>query len=162
MKRRRSSVTGRFLCGDGAHAVVTVTTRGKASRAHRREPCAECPWRKDVPTGVFPPDAFRHSANTAEDGALHRFACHMSGGDKPATCAGFLLRNARHNMAVRLSIIQGRYDPDDVGNGGAPLYESYRAMAIANGVAPNDPALARTRADDEESRHARAVLKPPA
>jgi len=101
----------------------------------------------DLPTGVFPAQAFRISAPTAYDAATEMFACHMTGSRKPTTCAGFLLANSANNIAARIAqmfhldmrLVSSPY----------PLYPSYRAMAIANGVAADDPALALCRADDE-------------
>jgi hypothetical protein len=75
----------------------------------------------------------------------------MSGAGEPATCAGFLLRGAENNLAVRMAIMEGRLDPADVNDGGVQLYEGYRSMAIANGVPADDPAIARCRGDDEVS-----------
>jgi hypothetical protein len=120
---------------DHNHAVVTVEGKGIG---YRRAPCPTCPWRKDA-TGVFPAEAFRLSAGTSYDMAQSAFACHQSGQKRPATCAGFLLR-AHHNLAVRLAHSAGRIG-DDVTDGGCDLHEDYRAMAIANGVAPDDPVL---------------------
>jgi hypothetical protein len=118
------------------HQVVTVEGgRG----GYRRKPCSDCPWRIDA-TGEFPPEAFRHSANTAYDMSKHSFACHQSGASKPATCAGFLLRGAEHNLSVRLQRMDGRIG-QDVTDGGHELHASYRAMAVANGVDPEDEAL---------------------
>jgi hypothetical protein len=118
------------------HQVVTV--EGGQS-TYRRSPCSECPWRKDA-TGAFPPEAFLLSAHTAYDMNQHTFACHQSGTKKPAVCAGFLLRGAAHNLTVRLGYMTGRF-ADDVVDGGVELHESYRAMALANGVDPADPIL---------------------
>lgn len=119
-----------------------VTTFG-GTDAYRRTPCGGCPWRQDT-TGTFPAEAFRHSARTAEDMSEVSFACHEAGSSKPITCAGFLLRGASHNLSVRLGFITGRYQ-DDVSDAGLALHPSYRAMAEANGVPPEDPALARCR-----------------
>ena len=121
------------------HQVVTVAG---GSGLYRRKPCSDCPWRVDA-TGQFPAEAFRHSAATAYDMATHTFACHQSGSQKPATCAGFLLRGADHNLSVRMGRRGGKYR--DVVDGGHTLHGSYRAMAIANGVDPNDPVLAPCR-----------------
>lgn len=118
------------------HQVVTVT--GSHGR-YRRKPCSDCPWRLDA-VGEFPPEAFRLSAPTAYDMAQNKFACHQSGSKKPATCAGFLLRGADHNLTVRLARIQGTIR-DDVTDGGVMLHADYRAMAVANGVSPDDPIL---------------------
>ena len=121
------------------HQVVTVTGGGAR---HRRQPCSDCPWRLDA-VGEFPAEAFRHSASTAYDMSQVMFSCHQSGAEKPATCAGFLLRGADHNLGVRLKRMRGEYL--DVVDGGHELHESYRAMATANGVPSDDPLLAPCR-----------------
>lgn len=129
--------------GEG-HEVLTVV-EGKGS--FRREPCKTCPWRTDA-VGEFPAEAFREAANTAYDIADKTFGCHTSGSAKPAICAGFLLRNADNNMQVRLLQMQGRLDIQKVHDGGVDLFDSYRTMAVANGVDPGDPVLAQCRAND--------------
>jgi hypothetical protein len=121
------------------HQVVRVEGGGGS---YRRQPCSDCPWRVDA-VGEFPAEAFRHSANTAYDMARESFACHQSGAEKPATCAGFLLRGAEHNLGVRLKRMQGQCL--DVADGGHELHGSFREMAIANGVAADDPALSLCR-----------------
>lgn len=157
---RKVRETGVFDCGDGAHQVVTLASDNvgepgqkpgqKPRFAHRATPCQQCPWRTDVPTGVFPASAYRHSASTAYDGAMNVFSCHMQGKVKPATCAGFLINGADHNLGVRFAILHDRYNPQAVNDGGVPLYKSYRAMAVANGVGPDDPVLDRCRGEDED------------
>ncbi|WP_417546476.1 DUF6283 family protein [Marinobacter sp.] len=129
---------------DDDHQVVTVVSSGEGKSRYRREPCPDCPWRRDA-VGVFPADAFKVSAKTAYDMADSTFGCHSSGSSKSATCAGFLLKGADHNMSVRLSLIQGRLDLSKVSDGGHELFESYREMAEANGVSPDDPVLAPCR-----------------
>lgn len=119
------------------HQVVTV--EGAARTLYRREPCPTCPWRLDA-TGEFPAEAFRHSAETAYDMSRHVFSCHESGQKKPALCAGFLLRGADHNLAVRLHRMNGAVG-DDVSDGGHALHADYRAMAIANGVDEDEAVL---------------------
>lgn len=138
----RARVTRRRLAGED-HAVVTVEGGGDA---YRREPCPTCPWRLDA-TGEFPADAFKLSAHTAYDMAAAMFACHSSGAAKPATCAGFLVAGADHNLSARLGHCRGLYR--DVTDGGHELHPSYRAMAVANGVDPADPVLAPCRGVDE-------------
>jgi hypothetical protein len=59
-------------------------------------------------------------------------------------CAGFLLQSAAHNLSVRMarqdfSHVLSRY----------PLFATYREMAIANGVDPDDPALRNCRDDGQ-------------
>jgi hypothetical protein len=50
----------------------------------------------------------RHPANTAYDQSMHQFAYHMSRSEKPATCTGFLLRGATHNIGFRPVVITGK------------------------------------------------------
>jgi hypothetical protein len=139
---RKKPVITRIRPADEHNQVVTVEG---GSGAYRRRPCAGCPWRKDQ-NGSFPAEAFRQSAETAYDMSTHTFACHESGTKKPAICAGFLLRGANHNLAVRIAYIKGKL-ADDVTDGGHDLHDNYRAMAVANGVAPDDPALTLCRDD---------------
>lgn len=131
------------------HQVITVHG---GSGNYRRRPCGGpestadrpgCPWRRDA-TGRFPAEAFRHSAGTAYDLSVHKFACHEAGTERPATCAGFLLRGAEHNMAVRMAHI----DPGTLDDGGHRLWPGYRSMAI--GVDPDDPVLAGCRLSPDE------------
>lgn len=117
------------------HQVVSVVG---GSGSYRKTPCGGCPWRVDQ-TGTFPPEAFVHSARTAYDMSSHQFSCNESGAKKPATCAGFLLRGADHNLGVRMRHLRG--EMLDVEDAGLELHEGYREMAIANGVAPDHPDL---------------------
>lgn len=142
MSKRTSQII-KAAPADDNHQVVTVVTRGAETLAHRKKPCKDCPWRKDA-VGEFPPEAFRISAKTAYDMSLETFACHSSGSKRPATCAGFLLRGADHNLSVRLAYVTGRLT-EDFDADGNELFDNYREMAIANGVAPDDPILASCR-----------------
>lgn len=139
MVKSRPTITN-IRPADANNQVVTVEG-GRGS--YRRKPCAKCPWRVDA-VGEFPAEAFRHSASTAYDMAPNTFACHEAGTKRPAICAGFLLRGADHNMAVRLGYITGRLK-GDVNDAGHELHENYRAMAIANGVPADDLALLACR-----------------
>ncbi|MFC4006585.1 DUF6283 family protein [Nonomuraea purpurea] len=125
--------------GDGEWGVTTMVGGG---RAYQTRPCPSCPWRRDSETGVFPPEAFRHSARTTYDLATSKFACHMSGRERPKTCAGFLLRGASDNLAVRMRIAD--YSGID---SPVELYDDYREMAVANGVDEDDSALRPCRGD---------------
>lgn len=135
------------MAGDD-HAVISLRTRAGEPAGYRRSPCGECPWRESN-AGTFPPEAFVLSAPTAYDASDHEFACHESGDARPQTCAGFLLRNSAHNLCTRLRL--GRViDRAQVHEGHAgPLFDSYRAMAEANGVPADHPALDACRADHE-------------
>lgn len=119
------------------HQVVSVTG---GNHPHMTRPCATCPWRVDA-TGEFPAEAFRHSAETAYDMSMRVFSCHTAGPQKPRVCAGFLLRGADHNLSVRLGAMSGKYNLESVTDGGHQLHDSYRAMAVANGVHPDEDVL---------------------
>lgn len=112
---------------------------------HPKKPCAECPWRRDVPVGHFPPARYRALANTAWDMSSHIFACHKSADETPMACAGFILRGARHNLMLRLAYSRG--DIGEISDGGYDLFPNYRSMARANGVPGRDPALRNCRDD---------------
>lgn len=128
---------------DWNHQVVTVQS---ARRHSCKKPCQDCPWRRDA-VGIFPAEAFRLSAHTAYDMNDRTFGCHSTGTAKPSLCAGFLLRGAKHNLSVRLGMLGGTIEMDQVYDGGVALFDSYAEMAIANGVEPNDPVLAPCRSN---------------
>lgn len=109
-----------------------------------RRPCAECPWRRDVAPGYFEPERFKALADTAYDLSRQVFACHKSADQHPTMCAGFLSRGADHNLTVRFAYIRGELEQRDR-SGDMPLYEDYRAMAIANGVDVDDASLSLCR-----------------
>lgn len=108
----------------------------------QRHPCPSCPWRKDAEVGAFPPEVYRHSARTTYDMAGSVFACHMATSARPKVCAGFLLRGASDNLLIRVSSTDYSAVHSKV-----ELYDDYRDMAMANGVDPDDPALAPCRGD---------------
>lgn len=125
------------LAGEN-HQVVTIHGKADGDRGYCLTPCATCPWRKDA-VGEFPAEAFKISAHTSYDQSLVTFACHSSGGDRPRDCAGFIVKGSLHNVRARMNRAKGQYQ--DVTDGGHNLFDSYREMAIANGVDPNDPIL---------------------
>lgn len=115
-------------------------------KAYQRQPCAECPWRLDVAPGQFPPARFVALAKTAYDVAIEQFACHKSPEAAPIGCAGFVLQGSTHNLGTRLALHFGKLKLDEVSSPW-PLHPNYRAMAIAQGVPADHPALAPCRDD---------------
>lgn len=107
------------------------------------KPCAECPWRTDVPTGRFPKERFAALAASAYDQSFTLFQCHKTPDDRPLVCAGFLLRGATHNISARLALARMELGP--VEDGGFPLFGDYVEMAVANGVHPASLALRECR-----------------
>lgn len=131
---------------DENNQVLSLESKGNSHlpRVHRKTPCGGCPWKKEN-DGTFPAEAFRVSAGTAYDMSTRTFACHESGSKRPADCAGFLLHGAEHNLAIRLARSRGTIDLACVNDGGHDMHESYREMAIANGVDPDDHVLKACR-----------------
>lgn len=109
---------------------------------HMQSPCAECPWRRDVPLGKFTPSRYQKLASTAYEMTSTIFACHMTPENKTKACAGFILQSSVHNLSIRMS----RQNFDHV-TSAYPLFATYREMAIANGVKKNDPVLRSCRDD---------------
>ena len=114
-------------------------------KAYQAKPCAECPWRRDVAPGQFPTKPSRALAETAYDMAQARFACHKSPEGAEFGCAGFVLRGAAHNLGAWLAARARRLWLQDTASP-TPQHKSYRAMAIANGVEPDDSGNRRGRA----------------
>ncbi len=151
MKRRVRE--GRTRIASDEYGVTSLSYTPDPGEPHRvmPRPCGQCPWRRDVPVGVFPAEAYRISAPTAYDMAASTFACHMAGREGLSTCAGFALRHRDHNMVFRLAGLMGKTQRlQAVTDGGLPLYPTYREMAVANGVAEDDPVLGPVRGNGYE------------
>lgn len=95
--------------------------------------CDECPWRKDVPTGRFPPERFIKLRRTVEQGFGPIFACHKSHEGTDVACVGYLLRCGENNWMVRMAASERAFDPMKLEATG-PLYDDFEEMARANGV----------------------------
>lgn len=103
--------------------------------------CAECPWRRDVPTGKFPPERYIALADTCAPGGLAPvFACHMTPDGGERACAGMLAACGMDSNRVRLAVAFGLWKPGEAEAAG-PLFASFPAMAEANGVPADHPAL---------------------
>jgi hypothetical protein len=97
--------------------------------------CDECPWRKDVPPGRFPPERFERLRGTSEGADWFKpiFACHKSPEGQEFACVGYLMVCGWGNLSVRMAASSGQFNPRTL-VASAPLYETYEEMAIANGV----------------------------
>ncbi|MDH6284065.1 DUF6283 family protein [Prescottella agglutinans] len=114
--------------------------RARASQdqlPHRRRPCAECPWRRDVAPGKFTSERFDALADTSGGPGCEAplsapmFACHKTREGAEQACAGWLAVAGGDHIGVRLAVIQGRLDPTTLAPGGdwPPLFDSYTEMA---------------------------------
>ncbi len=103
-------------------------------KTYRRiETCEECPWRKDIEPGRFPPERFVALRRTAQQGFNTIFACHKTAEGRETTCVGYLLVAGQNNFTIRLASATGDFDHTKLKATG-PLYSSFEEMAKANGV----------------------------
>ena len=117
-----------------AKACAVKTASGFAQTT----PCSECPWRKDVAPGRFPPERYIALRRTAQQGFGNPiFACHKTTEGRDNACVGFLLVEGDQNFQVRMAVITGRLDYGKL-KSPYPLYESYAELAAANGVEQDD------------------------
>lgn len=99
--------------------------------------CAECPWRKDVPTGVFPPERFDALRSSVEQGFGRMFACHKSPEENKKACVGYVMNQVSgegagpQNFNLRLALSTGKIEPEKMTLTG-PQYESYEEMVEVN------------------------------
>lgn len=126
---------------------------GDALAGPRARPCSTCPYRRDVPSGLWSAEEYNrlpaYDGDTAEQayaGAFHLFFCHKQTGD---LCAGWVgCHDMTENLAVRVN--DHRVDLDAVLGYVSPveLFES-GAQAAEHGkrdIADPGPA-ARRRID---------------
>lgn len=111
-----------------------MTTASEGSKVFgAKVTCDECPWRRDVPVGRFPPERYQSLRVTVQQGfGRPLFACHKSTEGKDVACAGYLLSDdSRANFRVRLALIEGDFDPAAISARG-PLFATYAEMEAAN------------------------------
>ena len=80
----------------------------------RATPCGSCPYRKDVPSGIWHPEEYAklplYDKPTAEQ-PMGLFMCHCGGGQK--VCRGWLdVHDPSELLAVRLAVLQGTLAPE--------------------------------------------------
>ena len=98
----------------------------------RKTPCASCPYRKNVPSGVW--DASEYAKLPGYDGQIHEqtsravFMCHQQDG---CACSGWLgHRDPDDLLAVRLGVSFGTLDPSCLDyTTDVPLFDSGQAAA---------------------------------
>lgn len=98
----------------------------------RKTPCASCPYRKNVPSGVWDESEYvkllGYDGETFEQTATGVFMCHQQDG---CVCSGWLgHRDAYDLLAVRLGLMRGIIDIDSRDyTTNVPLFESGAAAA---------------------------------
>ena len=102
----------------------------------RKTPCASCPYRVNVPSGIW--DKSEYAKLPRYDGEMHEqtatavFMCHQQDG---CVCSGWLAhRDPEDMLAVRLGLMRGQLDPSCLDySTGVPLFAS-GAAAAAHGT----------------------------
>lgn len=98
-------------------------------------PCESCPYRRDVPSGIWHESEYEKLRAYDSDGfdrPLAAFLCHHSPDMKQqAACRGWLTVH-RETVAVRIAMMTGQVTPDEVYTEvSAPLFASGNEAADA-------------------------------
>lgn len=106
----------------------------------RRAPCDECPWRRDVPEGLYPVIPSTAAAVQGGPGAEAPMdapivACHKSPEGDDLPCAGWLAVAGVDHLGVRLAVAQGRIPPEALrpGEDWPELVDSFAEMVARHG-----------------------------
>lgn len=83
------------------------------STTPRKSPCASCPFRRSVPSGIWHADEYAklpaYDGDIPEQTSTRTFLCHQSAQE---ACAGWLgHRDPTELLAVRLGLADGSLDP---------------------------------------------------
>jgi hypothetical protein len=100
--------------------------------------CAECPWRRDVAPGQFPPARYEALRGSVEQGWGRLFACHKTPEEDKRACVGYVLNQIStvggpQNFNLRRLLSSKRIVPEQMTLVG-PQYDNYDEMAEANGL----------------------------
>lgn len=124
----------------------------------RKAPCATCPYRRDVPPGVWNASEYAklppYDGETFDQPAMAFFCHHQDG----SVCAGWAgCHDMRNTLGARLGISMGIVDPSVMTySTDVPLWGS-GAEAAAHGLsAVNDPPPEAIEAIDKIARTRRA------
>lgn len=103
-------------------------------------PCGSCPYRRDVPSGVWSEEEYdklpRYDGDTASQ-PTSVFLCHQQNG---RMCSGWVgCHDMQQSMGIRIGVLSDRIDPDDLDaifdyESPVPLFAS-GAEAAAHGMA---------------------------
>lgn len=106
--------------------------------SRRRYPCSECPWKRSTPPGQFTAARYAVLRETSDQRmGAPMFGCHKGepGTDADLACAGWLAVAGYDNLTVRMAVLTGRLEPEDLlpGDDWPELFSSYAEMAAAQG-----------------------------
>jgi len=80
----------------------------------QRAPCASCPYRKDVPSGIWATEEYDKILpydNETMFQPARIFLCHQQNG---CLCRGWLDTHGTELLAIRFGCIKGEVDPADI------------------------------------------------
>lgn len=105
--------------------------------AINRAPCQSCPYRRDVPSGIWHAEEYDKILPFDNETMFQPprvFLCHQANG---CLCRGWLDTHGSELLALRLACIKGEVDPEAVGKAleegpAVPVFES-AAQAAAHG-----------------------------
>jgi hypothetical protein len=180
LERRGLVMFFRSPTGDQwASLMVALTDEGRAELASNEgpkqeaagplgvqpKPCGSCPYRRDVPAGVWAPEEYsklREFDRPTGDQPLSLFMCHTS---PNALCAGWVgcheKRRGHELIALTLGVLTGRVDPAVrrfVTR--VPLFKSGTAAAEHGLSGVQRPSLAARGVVDKLTRARRLMGRP--
>ena len=122
------------------------------THAIQRSPCKSCPYRKDVPSGVWHASEYGklipYDKDTFEQ-PMRVFMCHQQDG---SLCRGWLDCHGDQLLALRLGLSMGTLDADAVNNA---LCEGPATPVFASGQEAASHGLAQVQ---RPTKKARAVI----
>ena len=79
-------------------------------------PCQSCPYRRDVPSGVWSQEEYEKLVRYDEPTYAQpqgMFQCHQNGreDDRARLCAGWVATHGDQSLALRLAVVRGQVDP---------------------------------------------------
>lgn len=100
----------------------------------RKQPCKNCPYRKDAPLAYWSIEEFKQLMDKEAEMMGTVYMCHKKDG---CACVGWLIDQERRgvpSIALRLAMMKRRanYSMLEALKSPAPLFDNIREMCIAN------------------------------
>ena len=124
----------------------------------RKNPCASCPYRRDVPSGVWAAeeyDKLPEYDNETSEQPLGIFHCHQQDGH---ICSGWLgTHGAQNLLSMRIGASMGYVDPSTFDyETDVPLFDS-GAEAAQHGMSEIDSPSARAQRTIDKIKQVRSI-----
>lgn len=94
---------------------MRLTQKNSQVRGPAPQPCVSCPYRRDVPSGIWAAEEYAKLRAYDADTPFqppHLFLCHQTGADHPRVrvCAGWVGCHGSDLLALRLAAARGIVD----------------------------------------------------